>query len=709
MAEDRTNRVDVQIRLLQDEQMKLFEQTIGKFETSVTSLIDRIDALETGRRPTSVGRAGDLSGRQSDPAGQQILRQIPLNALFAGAGAGGTLGGAGGISPRASAPAPSGGGIGRYTRFGYDQPLMNEFERAQFSLGNVGQGWLGSMRYTSHILQRTGQAGGQYEMVKNAAGAIEWHDTQGNVVPPEQIPPWRRGLVGMGGGVGAATRFATQAQGAAQGGWTMLTGAFPVANVLNPQYMQQMAQYGVGVGESRAGWLGTPFGSPAWKTGAMAEWQAYRRSRWSNDLNWNPAKGFGLFGTLMGNPNYSSAQAQEAIQITNQYGWKGATQDRVIDVMKSYTQRFGDKIPQEMMMQLMEPALRYGTSSFSEVSGSLDMLAVAAEAAHMNLGEFAQQAMAAAQQLSEATGVSGPRALGQVAAYVAATGRPASEAGAVLGNKRNLYLGMALTGQNLYQAFSKNPAAAATAGEFAMLGPLGDPESWKGLKKGDPAWEQKMIALQAIYNADPSLLGGMTPDQWFKQMQTAITRGVTPGAMVGALAQAGDVGYARMMGGKHNPAAMANLRSTLKLGGIKDPKIQAAMHAITTGEDVIDPFHGRFGTLADRQIWKLMKDNDLGGSIDNAQEAKRLTLALLGKKAQVSSDKATKKTQYKIGVQAPYDKIFKVMINNEGGRGHANAALGFARSAVGGINVAGIPVGDLGWDAGEAIAGLFGR
>jgi hypothetical protein len=68
---------------------------------------------------------------------------------------------------------------------------------------------------------------------------------------------------------------------------------------------------------------------------------------------------------------------------------------------------------------------------------------------------------------------------------------------------------------------------------------------------------------------------------------------------------------------------------------------------------------------------------------------------MLGENAKTKGDKAAKKTQISIGVQPPYDQIFKGMINNQGGKSKSNSALAFGRRAAGGlVGLAPVPGAD---------------
>jgi hypothetical protein len=59
---------------------------------------------------------------------------------------------------------------------------------------------------------------------------------------------------------------------------------------------------------------------------------------------------------------------------------------------------------------------------------------------------------------------------------------------------------------------------------------------------------------------------------------------------------------------------------------------------------------------------------------------------MLGEKNRAAGDRAARATQVQIGVNPPFDTMFRAIIEKNGGRsGAKNQALGFARRAAGGV------------------------
>ena len=680
MAPD-DNRIQIDLKLLQDKNLELLRDFSDKFEQSVTNLVKRIDDLEAGRKPTTTGAAGQLSGRQSDardvgeamesgttrglwrpgmpvnsawefaalPAAQrwELERQAQRYGGPPGSVPGGPSGPLGPQpNPQASvAPRPGIGGA----RYGFDTPDMNDYERASFRLGQVGEGGLATTRYMSHLFQRMGQSGRlgfRGQMVQNPeTGELEFGEDTNTL---------GRAMTRFGGRVGQAALIGTYGMQSLQ----TAQGMVPMLGDLMPGQMGELAGYGTEVGRSRAGLLGTPYLSPAWRTGLSAQYEAFRRSRWGS-FNWNPLKGFGLIS----DPNYSRQQAEEALNITNQFGWTGGQQDRALDMMQHYTRRYGGAIPQETIMRLMEPVLRYGTSSQTEVANSLDQMAEAAKSAHMSLTEFSQRATAAAEELSTALGISGPAALNQVSAYVGATGQTPENAAAVLGNTRNLVIGAAMSGKGLYATAHSGPGALVQA-QNAILGPLADPNHWRGMNKAERA--QAMEQLQIYYMSDPSLLGGKTPYQFVRQINLQQETGVTEaqGSQARWLIDQG-----RAFSGPDFALSGDRMQSILRMGGASANDIQGFMEAARTGH------------TGNAKISGLIKDLDLG-EVSGKREISLLAKRLLGANVEAAGKDANNRTRVDIKVAPPYDEIFKALVNGDDASSR-NSRKGFGRAASG--------------------------
>lgn len=643
MADAKSNRVQVELRLLQDKNLDALREAFEGFAAQVDRLVtEGVKTFEA-----AAGAGAPTGGRHASRAqplswSRQVGGGLILNRPAGPSGGGGPIEtqSPGQTSPQASRGRL--GGLGSPAFWGFDNPNMSEYERGMFSLGHVGQGWLASGRYLSHVAQRLGQKTFGAEITE-----------AGDVVGGNRLG---RGLVTGGGALGGLIRGITYTQPLMRA----VEGHLPIGTMF-PTFAnaRAMSDIGSSYGLSRSGWLGTPFMSQAFRRGVSQNWEAWQRSRWGGGLNWNPLKGFGL----LGDPNYTREQSSEALDITRQYGWEGAAQDRLLDVMRSTTKKYGGKITQEQVQQLMEPALRFGTTSQSEVEDSFRLLAEAAKSANISLDALAQTAIPAAQAIAKTTGISGGAALRKVAGYTLATGRGADSAEAVLGERRNILLAAAQTG-SLYDVMHGTGEAEMRASQ-QFMGELGDPNFWKRIKDDPRAMRRAMEDLSWFYLKDPSYLSGMTPDEWRQQMLTSARTGVDPASMVGAF---GEVGKAVTPKGK---VKEGKLRAALEKGGIDQTTIGGVMEAARTGKTSNETVQAAIDEL------KL-------GTVEGEDEIEALANRVLGASVEEARAGAAGENQAMIGVKAPFDDIFKVMIKEAGlGKSKSNQKGSFARRATG--------------------------
>jgi hypothetical protein len=633
---DRSNRVQVDVQLLRDENMRMLESVFEKFEQQVDRLVNEGIKVQGGT--AGAGGPGETSGHESRAPTPSIAERVRDDLISQGVLSMGDQGVT--VSPQASV---AGGGRYRPTgiaRFGYGATGPNQYEEAQFHLGQVPYDTLGRLRYLSYLSERRAYT----------------RDDEGRITG-EAPGALAAGARRFSGGLGLL------AQGAQYGqAFYQQLNAMPGVRWINPMMMNEMAQPGVNVGLSRSGLLGTPYFSPAYMNTLGTEWQAYRRSRWNVDLNWNPLKGFGIPGSLFGNPNYTRAQATEAINIANQYGWTGRNRDQLLDMMEATTRRYGGAIPQEMVTQLMDPGLRFGTTNRREVEQSLDDLAEAARSAHMNLQQFSQQAFQAAEGLSQSVGISGARALRQVTALSEATGLGPSVAGQILSNRSNLMLGMAVTGQQPWEAV-QNIGRTATAGQFAMLGAMGiTPQRWRTAGSQEKDAMKNQMAM--IYLSNPDVFGGMTPQQVIDQMNRSIWSGVDTAHRVQGIAQIGNI-LQNVPGGEPRRQALAG---ALRSAGVRQRVVQGFLEAATTG-------HSHNATV--RQAMKRLGLD----RVDPGSDVGRLAKSLLGQREDRAGAAARRRTQVDIGVRPPFDQMFTAMISNTKGKSHSNSSGWFSRNA----------------------------
>src|SRR5574340_696179 len=127
-ADERSNRVEVQLRLLEDKNLDRLEQVFKKFETQVDTLLREGIRLQGGgggptrRGMSQVAQGASIAGQgkwQPSPGGGMIFNT-------AGDGGGGAAQ-TSGPNPQASIPARQ--GPGWLASQGFNAPGMTEFER----------------------------------------------------------------------------------------------------------------------------------------------------------------------------------------------------------------------------------------------------------------------------------------------------------------------------------------------------------------------------------------------------------------------------------------------------------------------------------------------------------------------------------------------------------------------------------------------------
>jgi hypothetical protein len=281
----------------------------------------------------------------------------------------------------------------------------------------------------------------------------------------------------------------------------------------------------------------------------------------------------------------------------------------------------------------------------------------------------------------------------QVAAFSQVTGLNPERAAQVLGNKRNQFLGMALTGQRPFEAMGKHPGSTGMAGQWAILSALGaDPARWKTMGREEKA--NVMDTLQLVYMSNPDALGGMTPVQVADEMNRDSVRRVS-----GPQAMRAQEDLQTAFGATAGRPRQRAIGRALAEGGVHASTIRGFMEAARTGH------------TDNARVREAMKRAGLHGAVDTPREVKKLSEEILGARNQASGAAAAKKTQVDIRVQPPYDKIFDAVLNAGGNKSKSNSARGFGRRATNFAEGVAKDIPGVGQavSAGEGIAHLLGH
>lgn len=290
----------------------------------------------------------------------------------------------------------------------------------------------------------------------------------------------------------------------------MFAGAAVKANIRNFQrgmqghygFQNTMTNMGMDVGRSRDGGV-FGWGSEAWREGAKGKLKNMKTS-------W-----LGL------NPNYSGEQAAKTREIVSSYGYSGDQADFMADSLKQYEIHQG--LNPDFVAKMKDPVMRYGMSDLSQLDSVLKNIPGAAKAARMNLQEFTSELYSVAEGIAQTTGMSQVTAAGSVAAASSVTGMSPSKVGKMLESKSQTYMSMAMTGQSFAKA-TIGPTALGSRFKAPMLignrvvqsygfKSMGDlKEAYLRMSQGkkvDPKAEAAISALGMMQQANPDLFGDM--------------------------------------------------------------------------------------------------------------------------------------------------------------------------------------------------------
>lgn len=499
MPTGRTNKIEVDLNLLQKENLeklekfnKDFEKTTNQLMTMVGSWSDQVAGAQGMSGPGKEGPdastpskvAQVISG--SPPARMGGINTGGIGGFYNGPGGvvgggfgGGGYGGGGGPSMAPGPNGPMGVGIG--------PSFEQQYIRAQRRVGQIPVG----LRETLGYFREGGISGNAamddegYALDDTGRRIVESVDEEGNPVYQ------RAGLYKTRLRAGEVNTFMFQSSAIRANltrGMGHLTNLY--ASVAAPTMLGQQ------LGASREGWLGTSFMSPAFKKGVSEFFHTGIES---------------YFGF---NPNYSTKQAQEARQTLQSYGYSGGTSNWMADRIKALQIHQG--IDAASAMSILDPIMRFGgPESFNQLQEVLKDIPAAAHAAKMNLSEFTKALIESANQVAQATGMTPGGATRALNAFSTTTGLNPTRGVDLLSNPQNLMMAAGMTGKSITSLMEGNnrmaPRMAFGLRMFQNATGVPVDELLKMKKADRPRYESIMNGVYMMYENNPQIFGGMSP------------------------------------------------------------------------------------------------------------------------------------------------------------------------------------------------------
>lgn len=294
--------------------------------------------------------------------------------------------------------------MGRGARFSFADPNLNEYERAQFTLGGFGEPTMDSMfRFMSYLSGRHAYRMGDPSRGESADQAY----LSGR--------PGSRAMAWASGGFGAAARGLQYGQqvGALFGGLARQGGRLTNIGVGNVQSNAPYAQIGMSGGNKFLG--------EAWQQGKVDwmknTWAGIRHFGWGKDEEEVLKSGF---------------YAQ---------GFDPDKNEQMLDNLRDSIRKHGYST--EGVTQMMTSTLRYGDkNAMEDFRKVLDDVAKSAVEAGYNTELWRQGIVALSQQINQTTGLSGVAATSAAKNLASATGIAGDRVAGLQGS--TLYNSMAL-------------------------------------------------------------------------------------------------------------------------------------------------------------------------------------------------------------------------------------------------------------------------
>jgi hypothetical protein len=448
-----TNRIEVDLKLLQDNNVeklqqfgKDFDKSISALATMVGSFSQQVEGAQRVNKPGEPGPNASQAGSvriDSVPARMGGVSTVP-GAVGSFANQGQQYGGGGG----ASVAPPSGN----------PDTFEQQYIKAQRRIGEVPVGFRQTLGYFGENVQ-------------------------------EGDSPFTTTLRGGARRVNEAL-FNMQA---------VKTNVMLAQNQLQGLYSSVAVPTALGqqLGASRGGgFLGTGLFSSAWMRGLSETWHTAAMSK------------FGF------SPNYSPSQAAQARQTLESFGYSGDTANMLGNYLKELQIHRG--LGPDVGMAVLDPFMRYGgPENMQQLAQTLADIPGAASAARMNLSQFTQALMSTAQQVAQATGMSMGGATQALQSFSSITGLSPERGGALLQNANATTMASALTGRTVTSLMEggNKMAPRMAYGLSIFEQTIGMPISklMQLRKTNIGAYNRAADMAWRMYLQDPSVFAGLSP------------------------------------------------------------------------------------------------------------------------------------------------------------------------------------------------------
>jgi hypothetical protein len=695
-----TNRIEVDLKILQDRNIDRLHEFAGKWEKTVKVLVDAIGDLGT---IVQQGMPDLDQGTKAVPLKRSWGRQggiynTPQEDDIPGVGRRGEISEATTQQPTPTRTAAAASAEDKSSAAEFDR---NAYLRAQIELGQVGEGFLGMMRYVSRVAQMSeATPGGITGLLQHHWWTAPNYDENGNQMPSTfgaNLENFTRNLTMMKG-IGTGTA----------GILNKLSGRFgmpPISSFFEPGASMESQQFGLNVGAGTQpggslGFLQRLSGVPI--LGPIANMLSGAGLK-GIEANWNA----GLASWFGFNPDLTTQQAKDIESTLNAYGWGGNQNGNQTDFLRNILTTYVSKghgawNAEDLMSAGADAAVRYGTGSLQDVLTSFDRLNNSVIATSLSLDIMKKGLNEMQGPVSQQYGVPTPSARLAIQALTDATGLAPQVTGKMLMDS-NFWLGVARSHTPLWQLSEPKYATRANLriGMEGLIGLMpqiiGSNAEWQAAERaaqhGDHGPMHHLeTKLQMLYHIDPQLFGGLQPNQVINQKLYG--RGMETRAVATS-----KLNYSN---------TYEDMRTQLMRAGMSREKLQQFKE--WRQKNMIDN-----GSL--ESAMKKAKSGHFKALNDLVGQERNEARKLLAQSQSKQEKNAAVKTSISIGLTPQAQQLVKLIQKDHGGKSGSNSWANFGRQAFGDITkytgigsvIPGIESGAkwLGGEAGSAAQGVW--
>lgn len=348
-------------------------------------------------------------------------------------------------------------------------------------------------------------------------------------------------------------------------------------------------QLGQQLGSSREGGVFGIF-SPAWTQGVRESIHSLMESD------------FGF------SPYYSTAQAKQARETLQQYGYSGQTSDYLADQLKQLQVHRG--LDPQAVMAILDPLMRFGgDENMGQLLSVLQQIPDAAKAAHMNLSEFTQQLISTSQEVAQGTGMTVGGAARALSAFTTTTGLSPSRAAGLFNNPQNLMLAAGMSGQSITSLMEGNdrmaPRMAFGLRVFEGFSGGYTAEQLASMRKKDwKKYQSIMNSAWLAYAQNKDIFGGFSPRELINMQTRNNGRLLQHTTIDEELQSAASVGRVDQLLKGWGGAAGQHMQNEFETYLAKNPNVTVAQ-ARQEALDLISKSQNAAQTRTARQVTKI--------------------------------------------------------------------------------------------------------